>query len=184
MPALRRQVVTTSVGEAVRLKLGLAPGAPAGSQWSDPTGLPPGVSLSPTGVLAGTPTRSGTFTVAYQTKGTDPATGGHTGTVLMKVTASSLSLSAGGQASCLTRSDGTARCWGRNNFGQLGDGTVTGRPAPTKVLGTGWATISTSGSTTCGVKADGPCGAGASTTSARSGWAAGHPCARPVRSAR
>ena len=73
----------------------------------------------------------------------------------MKVTPSSLSLSAGGQSTCLTRSDGTARCWGRNNFGQLGDGTVLGRDAPTKVLGAGWATISTSGSTTCGVKTNG-----------------------------
>ena len=102
---------------------------PAGAQWSDATGLPPGVSLSPTGRAGGHarpgPARSPS---AYQTKGTDPATGGHTGTVLMKVTPSSLSLSAGGQASCLTRSDGTARCWGRNNFGQLGDGTVTGPP--------------------------------------------------------
>src|SRR3954447_765179 len=155
VPALRHQVVTTSVGEAVRLKLALAPAAPAGALWSDATGLPPGVTLSPTGVLAGTPTRSGTFTVAYQTRGTDPATSGHSATVLMKVTPSSLSLAAGGQSTCLTRSDGTARCWGRNNYGQLGDGTVLGRDVPTKVLGAGWATISTSGSTTCGVKTDG-----------------------------
>ena len=53
VPALRHQVVTTSVGEAVRLKLALAPAAPAGALWSDATGLPPGVTLSPTGVLGG-----------------------------------------------------------------------------------------------------------------------------------
>ncbi len=113
------------------------------------------MTLSGAGLLAGTPTRSGTFVVSYQTRGTAPATTGHTGTVLVKVTAASVSLSAGGQDTCLTRSDGTARCWGRNNYGQIGDGTLLGRDVPTKVLGTGWANISTSGSTTCAVKADG-----------------------------
>jgi hypothetical protein len=29
--------------------------------------------------------------------------------------------------------DGTVKCWGRNSFGELGDGTTTDRPAPTKV---------------------------------------------------
>ena len=155
VPALRHQVVTTSVGEAVHLQLALAPRAPTGSLWSNATGLPPGVTLSGAGLLSGTPTRSGTFVISYQTSGTAPATTGHTGTVLVKVTAASVSLSAGGQDTCLTRSDGTARCWGRNNYGQIGDGTLLGRDVPTKVLGTGWATISTSGSTTCAVKADG-----------------------------
>ncbi len=155
VPALRHQVVTTAVGEAMHLQLALAPRAPAGSLWSNATGLPPGVTLSGTGLLEGTPTRSGTFVVTYQTRGTAPATSGHSGTVLVKVTAASVSLSAGGQDTCLTRSDGTAKCWGRNNYGQIGDGTLLGRDVPTKVLGTGWTGISTSGSTTCGVKADG-----------------------------
>ena len=53
--------------------------------------------------------------------------------MLVKVTAASVSLSAGGQDTCLTRSDGTARCWGRNNYGQIGDGTLLGRDVPTKV---------------------------------------------------
>jgi alpha-tubulin suppressor-like RCC1 family protein/endonuclease/exonuclease/phosphatase family metal-dependent hydrolase len=155
VPALRHQVVTASVGQALHLQLALAPRAPAGSLWSDATGLPPGVTLSGSGLLAGKPTRSGTFVVAYQTRGTAPTTTGHSGTVLVKVTPSSVSLSAGGQGTCLTRSDGTARCWGRNNYGQIGDGTLLGRAVPTPVIGKGWATISTSGSTTCGVKGDG-----------------------------
>ncbi len=113
------------------------------------------MTLSGTGLLAGTPTRSGTFMVSYQTRGTAPVTTGHSGTVLVKVTPASVSLSAGGQDTCLTRSDGTARCWGRNNYGQIGDGTLLGRDVPTRVIGKGWATISTSGSTTCGVKGDG-----------------------------
>ena len=155
VPALRHQVVTTSVGETLHLQLALAPAAPAGSLWSDATGLPPGLTLSAAGLLAGTPTQAGTFVVGYQTLGSAPVTTGHSGTVLVKVTAASVSLSAGGQDTCLTRSDGTARCWGRNNYGQIGDGTVLGRDVPTQVRGTGWTQISTSGSTTCGVKADG-----------------------------
>ena len=118
------------MGEPVHLQLALAPRAPTGSSWGDTTGLPPGVTLSDTGLLAGTPTQSGTFVVTYQTRGTAPATTGHTGTVLVKVTAASVSLSAGGQDTCLTRSDGTARCWGRNNYGQIGDGTILGRNVP------------------------------------------------------
>ncbi|MFP3967253.1 S8 family serine peptidase [Actinomadura fulvescens] len=33
------------------------------------------------------------------------------------------------------RSDGTVWAWGRNNLGQLGDGTTTGRPSPVQVTG-------------------------------------------------
>ena len=35
--------------------------------------------------------------------------------------------------SCARAADGTARCWGRNGNGQLGDGTTTDRPAPVTV---------------------------------------------------
>ena len=73
----------------------------------------------------------------------------------MKVTPASVSLSAGGQTTCVTRSDGTARCWGRNDYGQVGDGSTTRRDTPANVVGRGWATISTSGASTCGVKGDG-----------------------------
>jgi hypothetical protein len=31
------------------------------------------------------------------------------------------------------RTDGSVLCWGRNEFGQLGDGTTTHRPSPTPV---------------------------------------------------
>jgi alpha-tubulin suppressor-like RCC1 family protein/endonuclease/exonuclease/phosphatase family metal-dependent hydrolase len=155
VPSPRSQVLSTSVGEPVHLQLTLAPGAPRGATWSDVVGLPAGLTLSGSGLLAGTPERAGSYTIDYRTKGSSPITTGHSGSVLLTVTPASVSLSAGGQVSCLTRSDGTARCWGRNNYGQIGDGTVQGRLVPTAVIGSGWANISTSGSTTCGVKQDG-----------------------------
>lgn len=155
VPLPSHRVLSTSVGEPVDLQLTLAPGSPAGARWSGVTGLPKGLTLSTTGLLSGTPTRAGTFLVAYRTSGTAPVTTGHAGSVLVRITPDSVSLSAGGQDSCLTRSDGFAQCWGRNNYGQIGDGTLLGRDVPTAVLGSGWADISTSGSTTCGVKADG-----------------------------
>lgn len=40
-----------------------------------------------------------------------------------------------GQHTCAALSDGTVRCWGRNDAGQLGDGTNTGRTTPTEVPG-------------------------------------------------
>ncbi len=155
VPALRHQVFTASVGEPVDLQLTVAPGTRGQVAWTEAAGLPSGLTLSSTGLLSGTPTRSGTFRVTYRTSNTQPVTTGHTGTLLVKITPASVSLSAGGQTTCLTRSDGTARCWGRNDYGQVGDGTTTRRDLPAKVVGAGWASISTSGASTCGVKQDG-----------------------------
>lgn len=38
---------------------------------------------------------------------------------------------------CALTTTGTVYCWGYNNTGQLGDNTITGRPAPVQVLGVG-----------------------------------------------
>lgn len=54
------------------------------------------------------------------------------------------SVSAGFEHSCAALVDGTARCWGRNINGQLGDGTGTQRPTPVQVTDlTGVAAIAT-----------------------------------------
>ena len=45
------------------------------------------------------------------------------------------SVSAGGEYTCIGRPDGTARCTGRNQFGQLGDGDMTNVSAPVPVSG-------------------------------------------------
>lgn len=43
-------------------------------------------------------------------------------------------VAAGGNHSCAVK-DGVASCWGHNNYGQLGDGTITDRNAPARVVG-------------------------------------------------
>jgi alpha-tubulin suppressor-like RCC1 family protein len=44
-------------------------------------------------------------------------------------------VTAGGEHTCALRDDGTAWCWGRNDLGQLGDGTTEDRIEPVQVVG-------------------------------------------------
>jgi alpha-tubulin suppressor-like RCC1 family protein len=62
-------------------------------------------------------------------------------------------ISAGQEQTCATTAGGLIRCWGRNDQGQLGDGTTVQRPLPVDVLGlTGAATSVSAGSLhTCAV---------------------------------
>ena len=48
---------------------------------------------------------------------------------------------AGGLYTCATLSDGTARCWGSNFYGQLGNGTNTDASTPVQVSGISTATV-------------------------------------------
>jgi alpha-tubulin suppressor-like RCC1 family protein len=59
---------------------------------------------------------------------------------------------------CARLSDGTAKCWGRNHVGQLGNGTTTTSPTSTPVTVSGISTavaIDANGSNSCVVLADG-----------------------------
>lgn len=42
-------------------------------------------------------------------------------------------IAAGGDTTCARLSDGSARCWGKNDSGQLGDGTRADQPRPVRV---------------------------------------------------
>lgn len=49
---------------------------------------------------------------------------------------------AGDRYTCVLTTEASVQCWGRNNFGQLGDGTTTDRPIPYDVVGLSSGVIS------------------------------------------
>lgn len=49
--------------------------------------------------------------------------------------ATATTVDSGGQHVCATLNDQTARCWGSNQYGQMGDGSTTDRSAPVTVSG-------------------------------------------------
>jgi alpha-tubulin suppressor-like RCC1 family protein len=67
------------------------------------------------------------------------------------------SIAAGDRHSCTHLEDGGVRCWGSNGSGQLGDGTLTGRPTPVDVSGlsSGVSAIAAGDSHSCAVTARG-----------------------------
>ena len=66
-------------------------------------------------------------------------------------------VSAGRENACALKTSGRLYCWGRNDHGQLGDGTTTDRSTPVEVSGaaTDWAAVSTGARHTCAVKTSG-----------------------------
>lgn len=65
----------------------------------------------------------------------DPETGTFTGPAEWKFRAAKIA--SGSQFSCALTTVGTVKCWGRNDLGQLGDGTNTSRNAPQEVVAVG-----------------------------------------------
>jgi alpha-tubulin suppressor-like RCC1 family protein len=145
------------------------------------TGLPTGLTLNTTtGTITGTPATAGTSAItATVTDGASPTT-----TTLALTTnaapsgppLSQIVAIGGGQFhTCAVLADTTARCWGDNGAGTLGDGTRTARSLPVAVEGlTGVKSISggehhtcalmTSGAVWCwGFNRDGEVGDGSTT---------------------
>ena len=59
-------------------------------------------------------------------------------------------LAAGGAHTCALLQTGTVQCWGRNESGQLGDGTTTNRLTPVAVSGLrGVTALAAGGAHTC-----------------------------------
>ncbi|MBY6242728.1 chromosome condensation regulator RCC1 [Methylosinus sp. Sm6] len=72
-----------------------------------------------------------------------------------------VAIAAGHVHTCALTSSGAVKCWGRNNYGQLGDGTRTGRRAPVDVatLSNSVVAIGTGSRHSCAVTSagDGKC---------------------------
>lgn len=67
-------------------------------------------------------------------------------------------IAAGAQHTCALTSEGIPYCWGRNEDGQLGDGTLVDRSVPVRVGGAGgptFVTIGTGYAHSCGITAGG-----------------------------
>lgn len=68
-----------------------------------------------------------------------------------------VAVSAGFTHTCALRQDGVVLCWGSNQFGQLGDGTLNNRvvPAPVIALGGPAVAVAAGQGMTCALRADG-----------------------------
>lgn len=67
-----------------------------------------------------------------------------------------VAVAAGNRHTCAVRSDGTVWCWGRNNEGQLGDGTTNNRARPVAVATlTDIAAIGLGSQHSCALRRDG-----------------------------
>jgi alpha-tubulin suppressor-like RCC1 family protein len=67
-----------------------------------------------------------------------------------------VSIAEGAVHTCAVASDGEAWCWGRNTYGQLGDGGTTDSGQPVKVAGGHtFTSVRAFGSHTCGTTVSG-----------------------------
>lgn len=65
-------------------------------------------------------------------------------------------VSAGNYLTIGLKTDGTMYSWGRNDHGQVGDGTLINKNVPTQIgTGTNWSKVNTGGDHTLGIKTDG-----------------------------
>jgi alpha-tubulin suppressor-like RCC1 family protein len=128
--------------------------------------LPPGLSISTTGKILGTPTSEGTWHTSFRTRISTSGflSNGLPGAVTFNIVPPGsggagawLSINSDWGTTCGLRSDGTAWCWGKNDAGQIGNGDTTRANVYTPYQLPGHWTAITPGarSATCGVRTDG-----------------------------
>ena len=77
-------------------------------------------------------------------------------TITLTTTTTAVAITADADYSCALLADGTVHCWGRNVWGQLGNGTTTSAATPVSVSGISTATAITAGNTqSCALHAGG-----------------------------
>lgn len=116
---------------------GSNPPAPGEITWGVAGAVPAGLALGADGTLSGTPAAKAEAGSSFEvTAAFDTAQAPQTyilyvnGTVLLAT-----QITAGQHHSCAVTTSGGVKCWGSNDRGQLGDGTIQQRLVPTQVPG-------------------------------------------------
>jgi alpha-tubulin suppressor-like RCC1 family protein len=101
------------------------------------SGLPPGLTMSADGVLRGTPTTKAQAGAPFQVVASyKSVTGAQVySLVVNNVPLDAVQIAPGGYHTCIITPAGAAQCWGRNSFGQLGNGATTSSLTPVTVPG-------------------------------------------------
>lgn len=87
--------------------------------------------------------------------GNNSTTNSSTPVDVFGLTANVVSISAGQYSACAVLTDGTIQCWGKNNFGQLGNNSTTNSSIPVEVWGidSGASSVAVSYSHACAIVA-------------------------------
>ncbi|MDR2560491.1 MAG: Ig-like domain-containing protein [Holophagales bacterium] len=151
---LDRKTATLAVGGTVTLRPTVTPSNATNKNVTWASSAPSIATVSTTGGLV-TARAAGSATITVTT-----VDGGKTDTCVVTVTGGTTSvptaIAAGDGHSLTIKDDGTLWAWGRNQYGQLGDGTQTNRNAPVQVGDdNNWETISAGHSHSLAIKQDG-----------------------------